>query len=98
MAVEAQRIFLSSLLHLTLPQVKVVLAQATRSQILALRELTINVLNRNLDIGTYFTEKLRPYATFLRSLAKGNISKTGLSRKNRAIVLLIKASEKVLLE
>lgn len=96
MAAKSAKTFLSFLSELTLRQLKPVLATLSKSQILAIREIAVNALNGNLDIDSETLKKLFPFKKFLREFAYRGVRRCVLSKRCKAVYLLLKSVKDIL--
>ena len=96
MAAKSMKEFLSYLSHLSQRQLKSFLSTASRSQILLLREVTVNALKGNLHLGSDTVNQLLPHKKFLRDFANKGVSRRILTKKYKALHILLKASHDII--
>lgn len=98
MAAKAMKSFLQFLTELTLRQLKAVLSTVTRKQILALREVATNAIRGNLDLSEETLKKLKSFKKFLRDFAIRGVKRCVLSKRCKAIYLLLRATKEAIEE
>ena len=90
---KAYLIFLTQALN---KQIKVLLQNSSKAQIISLREVLVNVLRGVVPINDQQKLSLRKYKTFYRNLAVKSQNRCILVRNSKAIKLLLTVSKSTL--
>ena len=89
MAAREYKSFLLLLVELKFNQFQKVLSQATRGQILALREVTVNFLQNKLTLDSGVINKLRPYKQFLIRFGYSKVDRELLAKWSKCLWILL---------
>lgn len=96
MATKATQRFLSLLSELTVKQLRPLIANLTRKQLLGLRETTLNLLEGRLELKPEDLKKLKPHRKFLHKLAYSGVKRCALNRHCRVLLNVLKAARSVI--
>lgn len=92
------KFFLLFLSEVENKQVKAILERSTKPQILAIREVVVNLLNSVIPITDVEKKKISKHKTFFRQLAHKSQSRCKISHKSKAIKDLMVIARPVLLQ
>jgi hypothetical protein len=91
--VKSYKKFLGLLSELSLRQMKALISHFTTGQIMALREVFVNILAGNANLTPDQKKQLAPYKSFIRKFANTSVKRCKLNRHCKAILLALKAAK-----
>lgn len=89
--IHLERDFLCFIAHNTnYKQIKAVFKNVDKDQYTVLREISLNVLNKNIELSKDTFDSLKRYRDFIRKLAVGHVSKKKLAENSEIVCELVR--------